>query len=104
MHDSARVGVSAVTRRWRVSAEDTRAVMERYWNADHGDTRVMADDVVFTIVDAGEEHRGPDGVLRMLQDFYHRTFDATTEEVSEVVADGRITRARVYLGTGTLRA
>lgn len=123
-------------------ADDTLAVMERYWNADHGDTSMMADDVVFTFMDTGEEHRGPDGVLQMLQDFYHRIFDATTEVASELVgegravvegfvvgrqltdfagvpgrgqdvrmpicvsydvADGRITRARVYLGTGTLR-
>jgi len=62
--------------------------MERYWSGDYGDTSMMADDVVFTIMDTGEEHHGPAGVLRMLQGFYHGTFEASPELNNQVVADG----------------
>ena len=124
-----------------MSVESTREVMERYWAAEHGDTSMMADDVVFTFMDTGEEHHGPAGILQMLEGFYHGRFEGTTEVRNDVigdghavvegvvvgrqlqdfagypargqdvrmpicvwydVADGRITRGRVYLGTGTL--
>ena len=39
----------------------------------------MADEVVFTVMATGQEHKGPEGVLGMLNYFYHVAFDATAE-------------------------
>jgi len=45
--------------------------------SEHGDVSMMAEDVVFTIMATGQEHRGPQAVLGMLHYFYHIAFDAT---------------------------
>ena len=62
-----------------MSVESTRKVMKRYLEADHSDTSMMTDDVVFTIMATGDEHRTPEGVFGMLDYFYHVAFDATAE-------------------------
>lgn len=59
-----------------MSVESTQATMTRYFNAQHGDISMMAEDVVFTIMATGQEHRGRDGVTSMLEYFYHVAFDA----------------------------
>jgi steroid delta-isomerase-like uncharacterized protein len=59
--------------------ERTREVMSRYWNSEHRDVSMMAQDVVFTHMATGQEHRGPDAVLGMLEYMYRRAFDATAE-------------------------
>jgi steroid delta-isomerase-like uncharacterized protein len=60
-------------------AETTREKLVQYFNSEHDDVSVMADDVVFTIMATGQEHHGPDGVLGMLHYFYRVAFDATAE-------------------------
>ncbi|HNS01247.1 MAG TPA: ester cyclase [Anaerolineae bacterium] len=60
-----------------MSVESTRATMMRYFSADHSDTSMLAEDVVFTIMSTGQEHRGREGVMGMLHFFYHIAFDAT---------------------------
>jgi steroid delta-isomerase-like uncharacterized protein len=60
-----------------MSVESTQAVMTRYFNSEHSDVNMMADDVVFTIMATGQEHHTRDGVLGMLNYFYHIAFDAT---------------------------
>lgn len=60
-----------------MSVENTQATMSRYFNSEHGDVSMMAEDVVFTIMATGQEHCGPAGVLSMLNYFYHVAFDAT---------------------------
>ena len=62
-----------------MSVETTRATVMRYVNSNHSDLSVMADDVVFTHMATGEEHRGVDGVRKMLQYVYHIAFDARAE-------------------------
>ena len=59
--------------------ERTREVMARYWESEHRDVSMMAEDVVFTHMATGAEHHGPDGVLRMLDYMYRQAFDATAE-------------------------
>lgn len=59
-----------------MSIESTRETMLRYFNSEHDDTSMMAEDVVFTIMATGQEHHGPDAVLGMLNYFYHIAFDA----------------------------
>jgi len=72
-----------------MSAESTRQVMMRYFDAVHGDVSMMAPDVVFRIMATGQEHRGPEGVAQMLQYFYHIAFDATAEARNLIVSDGK---------------
>jgi len=59
-----------------MSIERTREAMTRYLDSEHTDLSMMADDVVFTNMATGEEHRGVDGVRRMLDYVYHTAFDA----------------------------
>ena len=72
-----------------MSVERTREVMMQYGESQHSDVSMMADDVVFTIMATGEEHKGPDGVLRMLDYFYRTAFDAHVEPRNAVFADGQ---------------
>ena len=60
-----------------MSVESTQATMMRYFNSEHGDVSMMAEDVAFTIMATGQEHRGREGVMGMLTYFYHIAFDAT---------------------------
>ena len=60
-----------------MSIETTRETMLRYINSEHSDVSAMAEDVVFTIMATGAEHRGREGVMAMLKYFYHVAFDAT---------------------------
>jgi steroid delta-isomerase-like uncharacterized protein len=66
-----------IWRRFTMSVESARETMLRYFNSEHGDVSMMAEDVVFTIMATGQEHHGRDGVLGMLNYFYHIAFDAT---------------------------
>lgn len=59
------------------STETTRETMLRYFESDHRDTGTLAQDVVFTVMATGEEHRGREAVLAMFEFFYHLAFDAT---------------------------
>ena len=70
-----------------MSVESTRQAMTKYFHSEHADVSVMAPDVVFTIMATGQEHRGPEGVLQMLNYFYRLAFDATAETKNVVFAD-----------------
>lgn len=72
-----------------MSVESTREAMTRYFNSEHSDVRVMADDVVFTIMATGQTHLGPEAVLGMLNYFYRIAFDATAETKNTILADGQ---------------
>lgn len=52
-----------------MSAESTRRVMMSYWEADHQDLSMVADDVVFTLMGTDQEFRGPEAVKQMLHWF-----------------------------------
>lgn len=60
-----------------MSIESTRETILRYFNTAHSDVNTLAEDVVFTVMATGQEHRGREGVLGMLNYFYHVAFDAT---------------------------
>ena len=70
-----------------MSAESTRLVMMRYLNSGYSDVSLLTEDVIFTIMGFGQEHRGQGGVLGMLNYFYHVAFDATMEIRNCVFAD-----------------
>ena len=66
---------------------NTNKVMNRYLTAEHNDTSMMADDVVFTIMGTGQEHSTPEGIQAMLNYFYHVAFDATGETTSLILGE-----------------
>ena len=70
-----------------MSIDRNREVMNRYWDSDHQDLSMMADDVVFTHMATGDEHRGPAAVRRMLDYIYHQAFDATADIRSRLVGE-----------------
>lgn len=82
-----------------MSIERTREAMNRYWDSQHQDLGMMADDVVFTHMATGDEHRGPDAVRRMLDYMYHQAFDARAEERSRIFADNQAVVEGDFVGT-----
>lgn len=71
-----------------MTADETREVIERYASSSHGDVSMMAPDVVFRDMATGQEYRTPEGVLGMLNFFYHVAFDADAELRNVVVGEG----------------
>jgi hypothetical protein len=71
-----------------MSVDETRQVIERYWSDDGGDSTIFADDVVFTLMNTGEQHHGPRAIRQMLEEFYHGTFEATGEIRHKAFSDG----------------
>jgi steroid delta-isomerase-like uncharacterized protein len=81
-----------------MTIESTREVMTQYFNSEHSDVSVMAEDVVFTIMATGQQHHGPEGVLRMLHYFYRMAFDATAETNNVIFADGKAVLEGDFVG------
>jgi steroid delta-isomerase-like uncharacterized protein len=48
----------------------------------------MADDVVFTVMATGQEYKGPEAILGMLNYFYHGAFEATAQLKNMVIGEG----------------
>jgi steroid delta-isomerase-like uncharacterized protein len=82
-----------------MSIERTREAMTRYLDSGHTDLSMMADDVVFTNMATGEEHRGVDGVRRMLDYIYHTAFDATAESRNRIYAERQAVLEADFVGT-----
>ena len=82
-----------------MTVERTREVMTRYLDSQHADLSMMAEDVVFTNMATGEEHRGVDGVRRMLDYVYHTAFDATAENRSRVFDERQAVLEADFVGT-----
>ncbi len=81
-----------------MSVESTREVMERYMSSEHTDVSDMADDVVFTIMATGQEHKGPEAILGMLNYFYRVAFDATADTLNTIYADGQCCLEAAFRG------
>lgn len=82
-----------------MSIERTRESLHRYWDSQHQDLSMMAEDVVFTHMATGDEHEGPDAVRRMLDYIYHHAFDARLEERSRIVTDKQAVIEGHFVGT-----
>lgn len=82
-----------------MSIESTCKVMIQYFDTQHSDVRMMAEDVVFTIMATGQEHKTPEGVLGMLNYFYHIAFDASAEVSNTFFADGKALWEGDFIGT-----
>jgi steroid delta-isomerase-like uncharacterized protein len=81
-----------------MSIENTRKVMTKYFDSEHSDVSMMAEDVVFTNMATGQEHKTPAGVLQMLQYFYHIAFDATATLNNAVYADKQAVLESDFIG------
>jgi steroid delta-isomerase-like uncharacterized protein len=82
-----------------MSIERTREALTRYLDSGHDDLSMMADDVVFTNMATGEEHRGVDGVRRMVEFVYHTAFDATAETRNRIYAESQAVLEADFVGT-----
>jgi predicted ester cyclase len=81
-----------------MSVERTRAAVTGYLNAKHGDASMLSDDVVFTIMATGQEHRGPEAVQGMLNYFYHGAFDAKAETRTLLFGDSNALLEADFVG------
>lgn len=81
-----------------MSAERTREVMSRYWDSDHHDLSMMADDVVFEHMATGDVHRGPDEVRKVLDYMYRQAFDATAEIRSRICSESQAVLEAEFVG------
>jgi len=81
-----------------MSAERTHATMQRYIDSQHADLSMMADDVVFTHMATGDEHRGPDGVRQMLDYVYHQAFDAHAETRNLICSEDHAVLEGLFIG------
>jgi len=79
--------------------ESTREILGQYLAGEHGDTSMMADDVVFTIMGTGEAYHGPVAAQQMLHDFYQVAFDALARTTNMIVADGQAFLEGMFEGT-----
>lgn len=84
-----------------MSIERTRKAMERYLNSEHQDLSMMADDVVFTAMATGDQHRGVEGVRRMLDHVYHQAFDARAETRHRLYTEDHAVLEADFVGTHT---
>jgi steroid delta-isomerase-like uncharacterized protein len=82
-----------------MSIERTREAMHRYWDSEHQDVGMMAEDVVFTHMATGDEHRGPAAVLGMLNYMYRVAFDARAEVRSRIVTEDQAVVEGEFVGT-----
>jgi steroid delta-isomerase-like uncharacterized protein len=81
-----------------MSIESTRETMLRYFNSEHSDVSMMASDVVFTIMATGQEHHTPEGVMGMLNYFYHVAFDATATTRTTLFGDSNAMTEGDFVG------
>jgi predicted ester cyclase len=84
-----------------MSVENTRKVVTRYLEADHNDTSMLAEDVVFTIMGTGNEHKGRKAVLDMLHYFYSVAFEARAETYNMVFGESGATLEARFIGKHT---
>jgi steroid delta-isomerase-like uncharacterized protein len=81
-----------------MSVQRTRDAVERYLDSAHNDLSMMADDVVFTTMATGDEHRGVEGVRRMLRYVYHEAFEAKAETRNRIYAENNAVLEGHFVG------
>ena len=81
-----------------MSVQRTRDAVERYLNSAHTDLSMMAEDVVFTTMATGDEHRGVEGVRRMLHYVYHEAFEAKAETRNRIYAENNAVLEGDFVG------
>lgn len=81
-----------------MTVENTQKLITQYLDSQHSDVSMMAEDVVFTNMATGDEHRGPDSVLQMLNHIYHRAFEAYAETKNLFFAEGKAVLEGDFVG------
>jgi len=81
-----------------MSLEKTKEIINRYIRSKHSDVSMMAEDVVFTNMAAGEEYHGPQGVLEMLNYVYHIAFDADAEIKNLIYTENKAVLEADFVG------
>lgn len=84
-----------------MSVENTRKIITSYFEAEHGDMSMMAEDVVFTVMATGEEYKGREGVMGMLQYFYNVAFEARAERHNMVIGESGAVLEANFIGRHT---
>jgi steroid delta-isomerase-like uncharacterized protein len=87
-----------------MDVEQTRAVIEPYVAAlgaleDIGP--YLAEDVVLTLVEVGQEIQGREAVSGAIDELHHQTFDARPEVTNLIVGEGKAAGEFVFVGTHT---
>jgi predicted ester cyclase len=72
--------------------------MKRYFDAEHGDTSMLADDVVYMVMGTGQEYHAPQGTYELLHYLYQVAFDATAETRNLIFDDGKCTLEADFVG------
>ena len=80
-----------------MTIDETRQVLESYLGG-HG-SEVLAENAVFTDVSSGAEHKGRDAIMQMLRSLYSEAFDASAEETSVVIGEGKAVVEFEFTGT-----
>ena len=70
-----------------MSISNTRKVLTQYYDSEHQDLSMMADDVAFTLMPSGDTRRGVEAVRQMLSNIYEVAFDARAEARNLIFAD-----------------
>jgi steroid delta-isomerase-like uncharacterized protein len=84
-----------------MSVENSRKVINGYFEAGPNITHFLAEDVVYTLMGTGEEAHGADAVAEMQRQFYNVSFTARAKRSNLIVGeDGAVLEARV-VGTHT---
>lgn len=89
---------------WQVYAQSperyakTKEMVMRYLESNHSDLSMMADDVVFTNMATGDEHKGPEAVREMLNYVYHIAFDAKAELKNLIIEDNKAVLEAEFYG------
>ena len=85
----------------RMSVERTEAVMQRYFDSEHNDASMMAEDVVFTDMTTGQASEGREAVLGMLNYIYHQAFDAHAATTNVIYGEGTAAIEADFIGKHT---
>ncbi len=80
-----------------MSVENSKKVLEHYFSSD--DDNAFAEDVVFTIMGTGEEHRGAQAVRQMLDAFYRVAFTGSVEPRNMVYGEQGAVGEWDFVGT-----
>jgi steroid delta-isomerase-like uncharacterized protein len=84
-----------------MSVAETRAVMNAYFEANHSDVSMIADDCVFRVMATGDESRGPEAIVGMINYFYSVAFEAEAERRNFIVGEGSAFLEADFVGTHT---
>jgi steroid delta-isomerase-like uncharacterized protein len=85
-----------------MTAAQTKQTMDGYLEALVGGgayEKFFADDVVVTVVGAGQEVKGPAAAKQMIDGLHHQQFDAKPEIRDLVVGEGAAALEAVFVGT-----